>query len=1096
MMTPDLHFWSQLLLRLAVEAACVVGIAWLLDRMIRPAFWRRAAWQSAAVCLLLLTASELSGFGRGLAGYLFGHARPEPKFVLAANPVAAAPSPPPAAVLVAAPAFTPAPLPLPPPPVAKAEVPGPVWWPGLLWLGGAFVILGRVAVAQVLFISLRRRRPDPARGDLHDRADAILQRLAVRRKIRVLQSPGLTGPLAFGILRPSVGLPADFAAKFSRAEQDAMLAHELAHLAAHDPLWYLLADAGSAALWWQPLAWWARCRLHRASELAADEAASIFPDGPAALAGCLVTLGKQMTQAPAGGWMGVEGGGFRSNLAERVQRLLRLADAARQPSYGWRARAARLGAILAISAAALGLAGCLQSREAVKQPTLQANLSQSWDASPASTVWHSALPAKKSEPLAPNPITALPAKLELGVVDAAQPASPPVPNADAVANPADASKGHEAIVRKLQSIKLREAPPAFEQGLPLSEVLRILIQLSITNDTDHTGLNFLFNPRVGGNPEGDGVDAGTITIRINPPLKNVNLLQLMDAIRQMSDQPIDFSVSDYAVWFYVKPPPNAALESHLQPFLGPAPGTSQDREVIMRKLPAIKLREAPPAFEQGLPLSEVLRILIQLSITNDTDHTGLNFLFNPRVGGNPAGEQVDSGTITVRINPPLKNVTLLQLLDAISQMADQPINFMVTDYALWFFVRPPAAAAPEAPVPAVTAPAPTPARAKENQIVPDKAESTAVAPLETRMFRVDPAAFIHQLQGVAPSVDAGQAKATVGGIGGGIGGSGGIQGTPKHPTPDAEEPYYHYVTNRTPAAQSLHFTVTNSFFTNNMIVTRYFGSLGINLTNNGAFAFFNPRTGDILIRATMQDLDTMERVIELINKVPPQVQIDVKCVSVASGDDKSFGPDWPLTNATPVTNGATILNILNDRQFHSVINAIERQNGANILAAPRVTIESGRQAHIAMGDIVNGSPASAISREVQAVDVLPTISPDGFVIQIAAIPSFTEFVGYDNLGQLKPETWAGDDRPFPPVRLPLPHYRVRQTVINTNVFDGDTLVLRAFPAESATNQDQALLIFITPKIVDPAGNRVHTEADMPFAVKSIPPQPPKTGQPE
>ena len=205
MMTPDLHFWSQLLLRLAVEAACVVGIAWLLDRMIRPAFWRRAAWQSAAVCLLLLTASELSGFGRGLAGYLFGHARPEPKFVLAASPVAVAPTPPPAA----APAFTPAPLPLPPPPVVKAVVPGPVWWPGLLWLGGAFVILGRVAVAQLLFISLRRRRPGPAHGEWHDRADAILQRLAVRRKIRVLQSPGLTGPLAFGILRPSVGLPAD-----------------------------------------------------------------------------------------------------------------------------------------------------------------------------------------------------------------------------------------------------------------------------------------------------------------------------------------------------------------------------------------------------------------------------------------------------------------------------------------------------------------------------------------------------------------------------------------------------------------------------------------------------------------------------------------------------------------------------------------------------------------------------------------------------------------------------------------------------------------------------------------------------------------------
>ncbi len=729
MMTPDLHFWSQLLLRLAVEAACVVGIAWLLDRMIRPAFWRRAAWQSAAVCLLLLTASELSGFGRGLAGYLFGHARPEPKFVLAASPVAVAPTPPPAA----APAFTPAPLPLPPPPVVKAVVPGPVWWPGLLWLGGAFVILGRVAVAQLLFISLRRRRPGPAHGEWHDRADAILQRLAVRRKIRVLQSPGLTGPLAFGILRPSVGLPADFAAKFSRAEQDAMLAHELAHLAAHDPLWYLLADAGSAALWWQPLAWWARRRLHRASELAADEAASIFPDGPAALAGCLVSLGKQMTQRPASGWMGVEGGGFRSNLAERVQRLLHLADAARQPSYSWRARAARLGAIIAVSAAALGLAGCLQSRDAFKQPTLQANLSQSWDASPASTVWHSALPARKSVPSVPIPITDLPARFDAGVVDAAQPASSPVPVANAAANPADASTGREAIVRKLRSTKLGEVSSAFEQGLPLTEVLKMLTQLSISNDLDRTGVNFLFNPRVGGNPAGDQIDPGTITIRITPPLKNVNLLQLLDAIRQLADQPLDFSVSDYAVWFYVKPPLNARLDSKLQPFAMPVPGTTKEYQDVIGRIQDLKMKEQPPGFEQGLPLTEVLKILNKFSISNDLGHIGVNFLFNPRLAANAAGEQVDPGTITVRITPPLKNVTLLQLLDAICQMADQPIEFSVSDYAVWFFVKPPVAAAPETKAPPVPNPAPrTNPTNPEPPVAPNSAPSpSALTPAQT-----------------------------------------------------------------------------------------------------------------------------------------------------------------------------------------------------------------------------------------------------------------------------------------------------------------------------------------------------------------------------
>ena len=323
------------------------------------------------------------------------------------------------------PSFAPAPNTVPLP-VVKPEIVSSVWWPGLLWLAGGLAVLGRVAAAQVLFISLRHRRPVVTQNDLNGRAAAILQRLAVRRKIHLLQSPGLTGPIAFGVFRPSIGLPEDFAAKFSRAEQDAMLAHELAHLAARDPLWYLLADMGSAALWWHPLVWGARHRLQRASELAADEAAAIFPDGPTALAESLVTLGKRMTQLPGASWMGVEGGGFRSHLAERVQRLLRLADSARQPSYGWRTRAARLGVILTISAAAVALSGCLQSRDAVKQPTLQASLSQSWNTSPASTVWHSALPAKISEPPpAPIPVVDKPVEQEQPVNMQAGPISNP-----------------------------------------------------------------------------------------------------------------------------------------------------------------------------------------------------------------------------------------------------------------------------------------------------------------------------------------------------------------------------------------------------------------------------------------------------------------------------------------------------------------------------------------------------------------------------------------------------------------------------------------------------------------------------------------------
>jgi hypothetical protein len=38
------------------------------------------------------------------------------------------------------------------------------------------------------------------------------------------------------------GMQPEFAEHFTEAQQDAMLAHEVVHLAAHDPFWHALAD--------------------------------------------------------------------------------------------------------------------------------------------------------------------------------------------------------------------------------------------------------------------------------------------------------------------------------------------------------------------------------------------------------------------------------------------------------------------------------------------------------------------------------------------------------------------------------------------------------------------------------------------------------------------------------------------------------------------------------------------------------------------------------------------------------------------------------------------------------------------------------------
>ena len=56
---------------------------------------------------------------------------------------------------------------------------------------------------------------------------------------------------------------------------------------------------------------------------------------------------------------------------------------------------------------------------------------------------------------------------------------------------------------------------------------------------------------------------------------------------------------------------------------------------------------------------------------------------------------------------------------------------------------------------------------------------------------------------------------------------------------------------------------------------------------------------------------------------------------------------------------------------------------------------------------------------------------------------------------------------------------------------GDLPLLgRFFRSESSSTKKKNLVIFVTPTIIDPAGNRFHSEDEMPFAQVGIPPQRP------
>jgi general secretion pathway protein D len=154
-----------------------------------------------------------------------------------------------------------------------------------------------------------------------------------------------------------------------------------------------------------------------------------------------------------------------------------------------------------------------------------------------------------------------------------------------------------------------------------------------------------------------------------------------------------------------------------------------------------------------------------------------------------------------------------------------------------------------------------------------------------------------------------------------------------------------------------------------------------------------------------------------------------------------------------------------------------------------------------------------------SLDVLPYVSSDGYTIQMVCIPTINDFVGYDDPGKFVPQIQTGNfngsnSQAFVS-QMPLPHYRVRQVTTMAIVWDGQTMVLgglisenvtktrdkvpvlgdlplfgRFFRSESNVAQKKNLTIFVTPTILDPAGNRAHTEATLPFAQTRLPDQRP------
>ncbi|MEW5917161.1 MAG: M56 family metallopeptidase, partial [Gemmatimonadota bacterium] len=140
----------------------------------------------------------------------------------------------------------------------------------VLWAVGALLLVVRLTSSLLSARRIVARAEALADERLQSLAASLARRVGVQRPVRLLTAQNATIPFTTGVLRPVIVLPAD-AEDWTTDRQEAVLLHELAHVARFDLASSLAAHAACALYWFNPLAWVAARRLRIEGERACDD---------------------------------------------------------------------------------------------------------------------------------------------------------------------------------------------------------------------------------------------------------------------------------------------------------------------------------------------------------------------------------------------------------------------------------------------------------------------------------------------------------------------------------------------------------------------------------------------------------------------------------------------------------------------------------------------------------------------------------------------------------------------------------------------------------------------------------------------------------
>jgi len=311
----------------AILAAAVRGAPLLLIAGVAALGWRRSSAASRHLIWLVAIAGMLALplLSASLPAWRIALLPPEVDAIATEQPIVTLPEPvaPAMTALVSTEpsvAATPSAISFdaPPAPEAPARDWGRIAF--LVWCVGAALVALPMLLGHVRVWSLSTTARPAVGGPWGALASTLPGSLGLAGRVRVMVSERATMPMAFGIVNPTVLLPAA-AEHWPFARRRDVMLHELAHVARRDCLTQLVSQAACALYWFDPLVWLAARALRGERERACDDAVVRAGARPSEYATHLLQVARDL-RVPRAASLATVCMARRSQLSERLLAIL------------------------------------------------------------------------------------------------------------------------------------------------------------------------------------------------------------------------------------------------------------------------------------------------------------------------------------------------------------------------------------------------------------------------------------------------------------------------------------------------------------------------------------------------------------------------------------------------------------------------------------------------------------------------------------------------------------------------------------------------------------------------------------------------------